>query len=405
VGGKANETRFAWLSASRRSLARLAADSVLRHVLEPARAAGETAIGVYIHSWNPELSELLTQLYAPLASEHEAASPRARALASQHLSMKRCLALVPGGTRLVMVARLDLLFFADVPLRALVEAARSRHALWLPEACQDDHAVPRAERAAVFASCGCGTGPHDRCDGISGKGRLVEAPSAERVSARGPAEEVHSLFVLDWWFIATPSVARRFAAIHDNYTHYVRALRRRHFAGPAWAHFYWAHHVTHELPASVAVHFVALQHGRDFTLARFVRFGVDCEAPVLRPETLAGTASFTAAKLARLSVHPRLEGQCPLRLQRHQFMLCPWNTPACPLAHAKRVVAALRRAEHALRLEGLPFAHAFDRFQEPRPIRQALRNETFASAGIELRIPQQVPAARESEESRYVSPF
>ena len=383
VGSKSNET-FWWLNASRRSLARLAADSVVRHVLQPNR------VDVFIHSWNPELAKLLDELYAPLSSKHDAVLPQLRNVLSQHLSMKRCLALVPNNVRLIMVARLDLLFFTDVPLRELVELAGHRPMLWLPQACQHDHGVPRAEHAAMFASCGCRVDRwrRDTCNSISGKGWLMEAPSAERLNARGPAEEVHSLYVLDWWFVATPSVARSFVAIHDNYTRYVRALHQRHFAGPAWAHFYWAHHVTHELPANVAVHFVTLQHGRDFSLARFVRFGVDCEAQVTSPEKLAGTANATAAKLTRLRMHPRLEGQCPARLQRHQFISCPWDTPACRAQahHAERVVAALRRAKTVLHLEGLPFAHAFDRFQEPRGIHNLLQSEQFSRVTGELRV-------------------
>ena len=70
-------------------------------------------IGVFIHSWNPEMADLLTELYAPLASEHEPVHKKLRSLLSQHLSMKKVLALVPGGVRLIMLARLDLLFYTE----------------------------------------------------------------------------------------------------------------------------------------------------------------------------------------------------------------------------------------------------------------------------------------------------
>ena len=379
VGTKAHETRKEWLNASRRSLARLAADSIQRHIIKPSWHSG-APIGVFIHSWNPELASFLDGLYHPMQSQHDPINPQLRSVMSQHLSMKRCLGLVPESVRLIMVSRLDLLFFADVPLPALADAARRGPALWLPHVCQHDLDVPKAEQSAMFAECGCHAQPN-LCTGISGKGWLVESPTVERLHARAPTREIHSLYVLDWWFVATPFTARSFGAIHDNFTNYVSSLGHRHFHGAPWAHFFWAHHVTHVVPMNVDVRFVALLSGRDFLLARFVRFGRDCEAPVRHPAHLARTANITATKRARRWIEPRLEDQCPQRLQQHATIMCPWDTPVCAGRHAESVVAALRRTEQALRQEGLPNEHAYDRFYIPRPLRQILESPRFSHVG------------------------
>lgn len=62
------------------------------------------------------------------------------------------------------------------------------------------------------------------CVGLSGKGWLMESPSLARLNLRADAQVPkatllleHSLYVLDWWFVATPAVASSFARIHENF--------------------------------------------------------------------------------------------------------------------------------------------------------------------------------------------
>jgi len=249
----------------------------------------------------------------------------------------------------------------------------------------------------MFAECGCGGQP-ERCNGISGKGWLVESPTLDRLNMHVVANETHNLFVVDWFFVATPRVARSFVAIYDDFWEYMRALQRRGFGGSPWAHFFWAHHLTEVLGKHTSVRghrlagrnaslaFLPLLQGPDFTLARFVRFGRDCEAPVRRRALLAmpKTAARLSKKLAERVVNPLLEAQCPPHLQHHTSILCPWDTPACAGAHAESVVAALRRTEAALALEGLPGSHAYDRFYMPKPMRLILSQSRFAHVRGEL---------------------
>ena len=207
---------FADVNASRRSLVRLAADSYHRHIISPNRAVWA---GVYIHSWNPELASLFSELYFPAASLHEPIREGLRAVASQALSMHRCVALVPedANVALIMVARHDLLFYEHVPLRGMLarggrgearggrgESMRAgsasiadidseRHGVqadsaapsglqadsadpggvvWLPHTCQHTTRAVKPEWEAMYDSCGCGKGSRSRaaCQGMSGMG-------------------------------------------------------------------------------------------------------------------------------------------------------------------------------------------------------------------------------------------
>ena len=111
-----------------------------------------------------------------------------------------------------------------------------------------------------------------------------------------------------------PEVAKTFAAIGDRHREYHKAIKAR-AAVSEWAHFYWAQHVTSVLPAempSLKLDYLLLA-GRDFALARFARFGVDCEASVYSLRGLPGFVNITAArtKLWASLVSPMLANQCP----------------------------------------------------------------------------------------------
>ena len=261
-------------NASRRSLARFTADSLQRRVIRSNGRAGLN-VEVYMHTWNPELAELLDELYRPARAQHDAEIRGLQAMLSQHESLRRVMALVPEHIELVMMTRLDLILFSDLPLLPLVQIGRAMPALWLPQMCQHNHDVPLSEQQHMYSECGCGLYSDRRkgaCYGINGQGGLMEAPMISRWginpkhSAIGEQHVNFNIFVLDWWFVATPTVARSFAAIGENKTSYVQGVLRR-VGVPAWAHFYWAHHVTHVLPESTFVGYAMLA-GRDFQLAR-----------------------------------------------------------------------------------------------------------------------------------------
>lgn len=104
-----------WPHSLRIGFARFASRSILRHVVDPNRARG-VRVDVFLHSWHPEIGRDLDAMYAPAASQHDPVQ-RLNRVASQHLSMKRGLALAsmhPHPHDLVMVARYDLLFFSDL---------------------------------------------------------------------------------------------------------------------------------------------------------------------------------------------------------------------------------------------------------------------------------------------------
>ena len=72
---------------------RFAHASIWEHVVMANRRAG-ASVEVFLHSWHPELKELLDVLYLPAASVHDAPLPSLHKLKSQSLSLKRALALV-----------------------------------------------------------------------------------------------------------------------------------------------------------------------------------------------------------------------------------------------------------------------------------------------------------------------
>lgn len=320
-------------------------------------------LDVYVHSWNPELGAVWDAL-RPARVWHQPIIRGLSALRSQHLSLKRVLSLVPDSIRLMLVSRLDVLLFTDVLLRPLLhdEAVAAGHeALWLPHHCQNALGPTQFdELRAVHAECGCAG---KRCAGISGRGQLAEAPSVSRRGFRVLTPDAHhSLFVLDWLYVATAATARSFALIGEHFESYERQIAAKALV-PHWAHFYWAHHVTTSLGPDVSVRFLPkLLAGVDLILARFIRFGRDCEAPVTAPSNLPRTLNATMVSLAS-DARPtvvRLRDQCPARLRHAAHVLCPWYAPVCAARHADETVAAIRRAELALRHDGLTAAHPFD---------------------------------------------
>ena len=402
--------------AETRAFARFTHSSLWKHVVRPNRAAGARVV-VVVHTWNPEVGADLDGLYTPDASKHEQANPSLDKLASQHLSIQRAIGMLdalPGPVPArVMVTRLDLLLFTDVPLRQTLGAP-----LWLPHSCvssvhlhlPDEEA--RAEKQRLSLACGGKLG-----------GRRVQPPQLTRFSARLKLDRSRDFesYVLDYFFISSVEIARGFAALADPSTResYRREIDRRVGRGaPQWAHVYWAHHIRHHLGAAGVRPRWLLQHEVDFTLARYWRNAADCVAPVpgggggggggggitggpevssgipaaatvtgspgsmgLRGSTgLLDLARASAVVLSRLtpslydfslqfrqaqagapngSMTPGgarapddlLAPQCPARFATGEAILCQWHKPVCSGSGGSRVRQMLRMADGAGRFQ------------------------------------------------------
>ena len=259
--------------AALRAFAAFTHSSLWRHVVQPARTHG-MAVRVVIHSWSPEVGSTLDALYHPAASVHEPPVAHLDKVTSQHRSMHRALNLLEGlggpPDALVMVARLDLLLFSDVPLAALAAslapaamspaatstaslppattaALSETDALFLPHTCVPSRMrLPReqadAEARMLRRTCSGGDGSK----GSAGRRMLPTQLSRYQAGAAhnvGPAEDF-TMFVLDYFFIGTPRVAASFGGLATAEPEIHKRLRRYMKNPPQWAHLYWAEHVS-----------------------------------------------------------------------------------------------------------------------------------------------------------------
>jgi hypothetical protein len=353
--------------------------SIWQHVVLPSRAAG-ASVRVVMHSWSPEAADILDRLYQPAASKHEPPLLRDK-VESQHTSMRRALELLDGlgapTSELIMVARLDLLLFADVPLvtlasglpRAAPASAASSlspaDVLYLPHTCVPSRLrVPPglwALESHVLRRTCSGSAGHRAPKGRRMLPAQLTRYDPTKVRTLDPAADF-TLFVLDYFFIGTPAVAKAFGGIAASLPELAGQLRqrfRRH-TFPQWSHLYWAQLVTGTLvPMGVSLRFVMV-HEADFTLARFWRYGADCITRVRRHDgsddrerggdaAWAGFENVTAFARglrgsggAALGVSPLAE-QCPRELESATHVLCPWYSRAC----AARAAAVLELAEAA----------------------------------------------------------
>lgn len=392
--------------AAVRAFAGFTHSSLWRHVVLANRRKG-AIVRVVIHSWSPEAGDVLDSLYEPAASRHDP-PPNVDKVTSQHLSMARALALLDGlggaSNDLIMVARLDLLLYRDVPLAELARARVSpgiRDAtaavstavgpsdiLYLPHTCVPARMrLPGGmwdfESRVLRRTCSGGSGMER---GTPTGRRMLPAQLSRYPS--GPAQRLDArsdftLFVLDYFFIGTPPVVRSFASLVDSPSdrptgpsvaaHGLDALTgrlRRRFRGssfPRWTHLYWAEHVTNTLvPTGMPLRFVLL-HEADFTLARFWRFGRDCVTHVSRRsgqqggddqasegdeawEAFQNTTEFARALRGpgrhHLSTSPLAE-QCPKELESGSHIFCPWFSRAC----AHEAAGTLAAGEEAGRFQ------------------------------------------------------
>ena len=428
--------------AALRAFAGFTHSSLWRHVVLANRRKGAN-VRVVIHSWSPEAGDVLDTLYKPAASQHDP-PPSTDKVTSQHLSLARALALLDGlggaSDDLIMVARLDLLLYRDVPLAELARARAAPAAapaapaattravgpsdvLYLPHTCVPSRMrLPAGmwglESQVLRRTCSGGSGTER---GAPTGRRMLPAQLTRYGGAIRSldARSDFTLFVLDYFFIATPPVVRSFASLVGSpraaasgqpiEAHGLDELAdrlRRRFRGklfPQWAHLYWAEHVTNTLvPTGMPLRFLLL-HEADFSLARFWRFGRDCVTRVSRRAGQLGVADGlrrgggegaaddgegdepwaafqNATEFARavrgpgrhhLSTSPLAE-QCPKELESGSHVFCPWFSRAC----AHEAAGTLAAGEEAGRFQAsanLP----------PRQLMSAERCTTPACIGYE----------------------
>jgi hypothetical protein len=193
-----------WPHSLRTGFARFASHSILRNIVEPNRRAG-TRVDIFLHSWHPDLGAELDAMYAPAASRHDPVQNIHR-VASQHLSMKRGLALAAAHDQphdLVMVARYDLLFFSVLRFAELPPPAEVQ--LWLPTWCMRYEFPSGRQRGALSRACGGGQPAYVMTP------PLVSAMHPRM--ARAPRAMNADFAVLDWWFVAPPHVAATFGQV------------------------------------------------------------------------------------------------------------------------------------------------------------------------------------------------
>ena len=358
--------------SERRSFAHFTHDSLWRHFVLANRMRG-VDVRVAIHLWEPELADTFKHLFRPDASQFEAALPQLSKVESQHLSLKRALALLSAlsapPVEHVFVTRPDLLLFDDLLLSLPPPAGispRSRNAsagvLWLPHHCVPlrlrlSSALNRAHSRAMSAACSGSDRPG------APQGERVQPPQFSRISPPSIRDISHAddfaLYVLDHFFVASLEVAHSFAAIYNRFKEYSSAIRAR-FGGrrfPVWSHLFWAQHITVVLAArGVRVRF--LQHV-ETTLARFWRYGFACRvrstAGLPRREDRIAVDAVSALVRADIGPDPfprsvgfgggggggggivgeparwMLSSQCPHALWRaHDAAVrCPWYAAAC----------------------------------------------------------------------------
>ena len=360
---------------------RLAHQSHQRYIISVNQAAG-VEVGVFLHSWTPEAAPLLEELYKPSAARHEPPLAELDKVQSQHLSLKRCVALVPRRFALVLVSRYDMVFLSPVLSRQLPglgggggDGGAAPPRLWLPQACQTVHGTSAAVVEAARGACGCaevsaapGGKRRSPCAAQRdvGRGQLSSAPymsrdvriSPPRVSALLASSKAnHLLWVLDYFFVATRQAAASFGLISSRAQAYEREIRAMSagpvasgrpglaspgFKLPRWSHFFWAVHV-HRAFGPAEVRWLPLLNLQDFVLGRRWWQGATCRVPVapasrpLLAQAARERAPPPSTWILNGSRSPLAE-QCPPALRGGAEVLCAWNHPACRDSDASRRV-------------------------------------------------------------------
>jgi hypothetical protein len=397
---------------------RLAHDGLWRYFILANRNAGHE-VGVFLHSWSPDAAPLLDELYRPVASLHEPPQ-RLNKARSQHLSMQRCVTLVPERFPLVMVSRYDVVFvtpllLGDLPGLESSLGDSSRPKLWLPQLCIP---VPARSLSSILVQgvrgvCGCREGRCKRHREV-GQGTIGQVPYTTRSttdprlhSALAGTPANYLSWVGDWWFVATRAGAASFGAIHHRTRQYQSVLSamsggqsacnasKAYFsyaskalpqAFPHWSHFYWSVHINHHFsPADVR--FLPLLAGQDFLLGRRWWHAGICQI------------STTDARQAAHGSHAMTPHEGALLLNatsRRRPPSATWDLcPSAVSASAQGVGAAPERSPLALQCpldlqEGKALLCSWDhpacaRSERSRRLAQMLKLAKNLTRGIKLR--------------------
>ena len=364
-----------------RGFARFVHSTIWERIVLANRRAG-LDVEIYLHSWNPEIGQLLDDLYQPKRSRHEPTRPGLHKVPSQHLSMKSALQLSEGEAHeLVLVMRHDVIWYEDFLLANLSSAP-----LWLPHWCLTPELTPEMGNL-LRPACAAQQRGYMGESYLANQAPKASSPSLhmthfKRAPMRHSAADLHYT-VLDWWFAATPAVARTFGAIYDKWDAYKRGVLN---IGPftLWTHFFWAFHIRHVLRAAEATRFTRFV-GVDFQLARLWRKGSTCSPrvpsrlaqrllPVWRhaqassPQPAAAVPAWTLPSANELAARIRAphaapsvasrrpappmplggfepsQQQCPpdARNPYGMRLQCPWYSPSCPV-ELQRSIFAMER--------------------------------------------------------------
>lgn len=269
--------------------------SLTQWLFQPNAHAGVT-IETFIHSWNPDLAQLIDATYRPVSSRHERphrvtvsfTSVTSQMLSLSHaLRLKRAREEATGQTfELVLVMRHDLLLRKELLLRSL-----DPRRYWFARRC--------CEFGKLRLAPDCGSGPSGRpADPCA-----VKAFARERTDVSIAVN--HNYFVEDWMFATSSARADSFEAIYLNHSVYQQWMWSLGISYH-WAHFYWSAHLIDFVHAASDVRFLPLQSAVDVALVRHTE-DARCLPPSVRsaaPE-LRGDIEYDVTELNLLQL------QCP----------------------------------------------------------------------------------------------
>lgn len=236
------------------------ATSHLRFIIH-ANTAG---VDIFAHSWNPEVASFFNKSYAShlRASLHEPLMFRDKAR-SQALSIGRSALLMRHHEKirglpytLCFVLRSDALIGAPIDLSSFDPSF-----IWFAEHCCLNDATDEETKALVRSRCGIQPRAVKDMGMRAYRKRVLGACRVSQFGGRYGSHsgqdwllEDYSYFLMDWWFIATPTVAASWLQISDSWHYYRRRMQHLRISY-FMAHYTWAFHVNDALNRSASVRF------------------------------------------------------------------------------------------------------------------------------------------------------
>jgi len=201
---------------------------------------------VYVHSWNPEVADVVDGLYRPLCSLHELGMNSTSSARSQARSLARVIRLVRGHEDREPEFKHEMYL-------AL------RHDVYFLDALHYEF-VPQAP--LVFAQHCCAKRNEQQIN-------IVDYCKVSRYigkSARRSTTSDYNMYFMDWFFIARPSAIDSFAYIDARFDWYTRRIHALSI-NRQWTHFYWSYHTHFVLNATDTVRFHMIG-GMNYSLTR-----------------------------------------------------------------------------------------------------------------------------------------